>query len=45
MTDALGDGVQAQRDYFGSHGFERLDRDGTYHADWALSLSTNAVNP
>ena len=26
--------VQAQRDFFGSHGFERLDRDGTYHASW-----------
>ncbi len=26
--------VQAQRDYFGSHTFERLDRDGSFHVDW-----------
>ncbi len=26
--------VQAQRDYFGSHGFERLDKDGTFHGPW-----------
>ena len=26
--------VQAQRDFFGAHTFERLDRDGTFHADW-----------
>ena len=28
--------VQAQRDFFGRHGFQRLDRDGTgYHGPWA----------
>lgn len=26
--------VQAQRDFFGAHGFERLDRDGSFNADW-----------
>ena len=26
--------VQAQRDYFGSHTYERLDRDGTFHTAW-----------
>lgn len=26
--------VQAQRDYFGSHSFERIDREGTFHVDW-----------
>ena len=26
--------VQAQRDYFGQHGFERIDRQGTFHSDW-----------
>ncbi len=27
--------IQAQRDFFGAHGFERLDRDGTgFHGDW-----------
>ncbi len=27
--------LQAQRDYFGSHLFERTDRPGTFHHDWA----------
>lgn len=26
--------VQAQRDYFGSHTYERTDRDGIFHTDW-----------
>ncbi len=26
--------IQAQRDYFGAHGFERTDRPGVFHADW-----------
>jgi 6-phosphogluconate dehydrogenase len=26
--------LQAQRDYFGAHTFERVDREGTFHADW-----------
>lgn len=26
--------VQAQRDYFGSHTYERTDRDGVYHTRW-----------
>ncbi|MEN0051495.1 MAG: NADP-dependent phosphogluconate dehydrogenase, partial [Bacteroidota bacterium] len=26
--------VQAQRDYFGSHTYERLDRDGVFHTEW-----------
>jgi 6-phosphogluconate dehydrogenase len=27
--------IQAQRDFFGAHTFERTDKAGTYHADWA----------
>jgi 6-phosphogluconate dehydrogenase len=27
--------IQAQRDYFGGHGFHRLDADGTFHGRWA----------
>ena len=27
--------LQAQRDYFGAHGFERVDRQGTYHGPWS----------
>ncbi|MFN3550038.1 MAG: NADP-dependent phosphogluconate dehydrogenase [Mesorhizobium sp.] len=26
--------VQAQRDFFGAHGFERLDRPGAHHGPW-----------
>jgi 6-phosphogluconate dehydrogenase len=26
--------VQAQRDYFGAHTYERTDREGTFHTDW-----------
>lgn len=26
--------IQAQRDYFGSHTYERIDRDGTFHTEW-----------
>ncbi|MEM8576709.1 MAG: NADP-dependent phosphogluconate dehydrogenase [Pseudomonadota bacterium] len=35
---ALGRGtanmIQAQRDFFGHHGFRRVDRDGAHHGDW-----------
>jgi 6-phosphogluconate dehydrogenase len=27
--------IQAMRDYFGAHTYERIDQDGTYHTDWA----------
>ena len=26
--------IQAQRDYFGSHTYERLDKEGIFHTDW-----------
>lgn len=26
--------VQAQRDYFGAHTYERVDKEGTFHFDW-----------
>lgn len=26
--------IQAQRDFFGAHGFERIDKDGVFHGDW-----------
>lgn len=26
--------IQAQRDYFGSHTYERTDRDGIFHTEW-----------
>ena len=27
--------VQAQRDYFGAHTYQRVDRPGTYHVEWS----------
>lgn len=26
--------IQAQRDFFGNHGFERLDKEGAFHGTW-----------
>jgi 6-phosphogluconate dehydrogenase len=26
--------IQAQRDYFGAHGYERIDKTGTFHTEW-----------
>ena len=26
--------VQAQRDFFGSHGYQRIDKQGTFHSTW-----------
>jgi 6-phosphogluconate dehydrogenase len=26
--------IQAQRDFFGAHGFERLDATGAFHGPW-----------
>ncbi len=27
--------IQAQRDFFGAHTYRRVDREGTFHTDWA----------
>ncbi|WP_373738968.1 hypothetical protein, partial [Jeotgalibaca porci] len=26
--------IQAQRDYFGAHTYERTDKEGSYHFEW-----------
>jgi 6-phosphogluconate dehydrogenase len=26
--------TQAQRDYFGAHTFKRVDKEGSFHAEW-----------
>ena len=40
--------VQAQRDYFGSHSYERTDKEGTFHTLWpgnsADSVTTTSYN-
>jgi 6-phosphogluconate dehydrogenase len=27
--------IQAQRDYFGAHTYERIDQQGTFHTEWS----------
>jgi len=35
--------VQAQRDYFGSHTYERTDRDGAFHTVWSRANSADSI--
>ncbi len=28
--------IQAQRDYFGAHTYERIDKEGTFHTEWSV---------
>ena len=32
--------LQAQRDYFGAHTYERIDRQGRFHTDWQKELKS-----
>ncbi len=34
--------VQAQRDYFGAHTYERLDQQGNYHTSWGKAELSNS---
>jgi 6-phosphogluconate dehydrogenase len=27
--------IQAQRDYFGAHTYQRIDMEGSFHSEWA----------
>lgn len=27
--------VQAQRDFFGAHTYQRIDKEGVFHTDWS----------
>ena len=29
--------IQAQRDYFGAHTYERVDKEGVFHTEWIKS--------
>lgn len=33
-TDLPANLIQAQRDYFGAHTYERKDKEGTFHTNW-----------
>jgi 6-phosphogluconate dehydrogenase len=32
--------LQAQRDFFGAHGFQRIDRPGSFHGPWGSHAAT-----
>ncbi|MGH9948633.1 MAG: NADP-dependent phosphogluconate dehydrogenase [Pyrinomonadaceae bacterium] len=32
--------IQAQRDYFGAHTYQRIDKEGTFHTDWHAEART-----
>jgi len=31
--------IQAQRDYFGAHTYQRIDKEGTFHTEWGTNIS------
>ena len=35
--------LQAQRDFFGAHGFERVDRPGAFHGPWGSHAPQPAI--
>jgi 6-phosphogluconate dehydrogenase len=37
--------IQGQRDFFGAHGFERVDRPGTFHGKWGIDLLPATPGP
>lgn len=34
--------IQAQRDYFGAHLYQRVDREGVFHTEWKKREGTNS---
>jgi 6-phosphogluconate dehydrogenase len=36
--------IQAQRDYFGAHTYERIDAKGTFHTEWEKRVRTMKTN-
>jgi len=37
--------IQCQRDYFGAHGYRRIDRSGDFHTDWSAPDSDSDRSP
>jgi 6-phosphogluconate dehydrogenase len=37
--------IQGLRDFFGAHGFERLDQPGEHHAKWPSTIVVEATQP
>ncbi|WJZ17876.1 6-phosphogluconate dehydrogenase, NADP(+)-dependent, decarboxylating [Corynebacterium guangdongense] len=36
--------IQGQRDYFGAHTYQRVDKDGTFHIEWTGDRSETALD-
>ncbi len=36
--------IQAQRDFFGAHTYERIDKEGVFHTQWGSSLNSSKKN-
>ena len=34
--------IQAQRDYFGAHTYQRTDMEGTFHTEWDVNVKREA---
>ncbi|MEO6637925.1 MAG: NADP-dependent phosphogluconate dehydrogenase [Ginsengibacter sp.] len=37
--------VQAQRDFFGAHTYQRIDREGIFHSEWETQSETVSTKP
>jgi 6-phosphogluconate dehydrogenase len=37
--------LQAQRDFFGAHTYERIDKPGVFHTEWIEAEETPAEKP
>ena len=37
--------IQGQRDFFGAHGFERVDREGAFHGKWGIDTLPATPGP
>ncbi|MEP7253357.1 MAG: NADP-dependent phosphogluconate dehydrogenase [Ginsengibacter sp.] len=37
--------IQAQRDFFGAHTYERTDREGIFHSEWETAAETVSTKP
>jgi 6-phosphogluconate dehydrogenase len=37
--------IQAQRDFFGAHTYERIDKPGVFHTEWAAQATSHGAAP
>jgi 6-phosphogluconate dehydrogenase len=35
--------IQAQRDFFGAHTYQRVDKEGSFHTEWSADRSEHQV--